>query len=88
MKQRKTPFFLANNKYSTRGKPVGELFSNPLLTPFPYQGNSNVLFSLIRTLASPKVLPFGKEKKKNFFSFAFRSLNRTFGFAESTFARQ
>ena len=46
----------------------------PLLTPFPYQGNSNVLFSLIRTLTSPKVLLLGNEKEKVIFFLHFARL--------------
>ena len=47
------------------------------------QENKNFVFcfafrSLIRTLASPKVLSFGQENKNFVFCFAFRSLNRTF----------
>ena len=39
-------------------------------------------------LASPKVLPLGKENKNFVVCFAFRSLMRDFGSAESTLARK
>jgi len=68
VKQRKTPFFLANNKYSTRGDSDGRYFRSEV------KKKKHFLFafrSLIRTLASPKVLPFGKEKKKMSFFFCF-----------------
>ena len=44
---------------------VSSLGNKPLLTPFPYQGNSNLLHfaHLFVPLASPKVLPFGKKPK-------------------------
>ena len=47
-----------------------------------------VFHSLIRTLATPKVLSLGNEKKNFSFPFAFLSFIRTFDFADVTFVRK
>ena len=56
---------------------------------FKYSYPSKVGFSFFYLLlASPKVLSLGKENKNFVFYFAFHSLIRDFGCAESTSARK